>query len=198
MNTLEIKDGQLHIQVHGLHQVFALRSEFSIPLTHITGARRATKEDTEKFALRVFGAALPKVGDVGYFWFPKEGLSYIDAGDSYENVIVVDLQDERLKHLFIEVVGKTPDEAIAMIEQARQVTGLCCENSIAARANLRRRPFSPAARFTFSSIGAAIARARFAPSIKMSSTVSGSFSSCFRRSLASSKVRWKSSSNCIL
>ena len=58
------------------------------------------------------------------------------------------------------------------------------------RCVVAKNAYSPTALRTFSIVGAAAARARFAPSCRMSSSAAGSFASSSRRALNGSKRRW--------
>lgn len=70
MATIELKDGNLVVQIHGWDVVLALRSSLTIPLAHIKGVVAnppdAAYDDVK--GIRLAGGYFPKSFAAGYFW----------------------------------------------------------------------------------------------------------------------------------
>ncbi len=102
-------------EVEGLHQLWALRSRFDIPLTHITGA----EVDPEQVARwwhgwKIAGTAVPGLFAAGTFYYHGE-LVFWDVRDPAATIIV-SLDHERYKKLIIEV--NDPEAVAARLRAA--------------------------------------------------------------------------------
>lgn len=115
MAAIKIEGAELVVQMEGFaEKMMALRSEIRVPLSHVKGARAKPAElldDT--FILRVFGASLTDT-HLGYFWKKGEGLVFLDIHHLREgNIVAIDLEHERMKHLYVEGEHGESAEAIA-------------------------------------------------------------------------------------
>ena len=70
MATIEIKDGNVVIQMHGWDVLLTLRSTLTLPLSEIRTvvARPPDAEFDKLHGLRVAGGYLPRTFATGYFW----------------------------------------------------------------------------------------------------------------------------------
>ncbi len=108
MATIEIQGTDLVVRMTGIgEKLMALTSEIKVPLSHVKGARAKPAElFDDTFILRVFGASLIET-HLGYFWKKGDGLVFIDIHHLKEgNIVAVDLEHERMKHLYVEAEGE--------------------------------------------------------------------------------------------
>jgi hypothetical protein len=70
MATLEIRDTEIVVHIHGWDKLLALRSTLTIPLAHVKGAaaRPADAEYDAMEGARLAGGYWPKAFAAGYFW----------------------------------------------------------------------------------------------------------------------------------
>ncbi|NJP51676.1 hypothetical protein HCJ93_16785 [Streptomyces sp. SBST2-5] len=109
---MTIKDGELVARIQGIRKLGTLKSELSIPLTQVRGARAhrgqalARTQDLGNGRLRRYlGGTFSQDGD-RVFW---------DVADPAK-AIVISLEDDDLKRLYVEV--EEPEKTVQMIEAA--------------------------------------------------------------------------------
>lgn len=70
MATIDLKDENLIVQIHGWDVVLALRSTLTIPLAHIKGVVACPPDAAydDMKGLRLAGGYFPKAFAAGYFW----------------------------------------------------------------------------------------------------------------------------------
>ena len=110
-----IVENKLHLVVEGADKIWALRSQLTIPLIHIT----AVKSDTEiakgwYHGLKAPGTSIPHVLTAGTFY--KEGKRVFWDIHKPEKAVVISLNDERFNELVIEV--ENPDLFVRELQQA--------------------------------------------------------------------------------
>ena len=119
MTNVEIQDDRLVARIQGLDQVLALRSELSIPLTHVRGAAVSPPEVRQRWRnplrLKVLATDLPYVVMAGSFIFLDGEHAFWDVHDP-DRTIVVELDHERFAKLVLEV--EDPQAAVAAINAA--------------------------------------------------------------------------------
>src|ERR1700731_2624989 len=119
MTNVEIQDDRLVARVQGLDQVLALRSELSIPLTHVRGAAVSPPEVRQRWRnplrLKVLATDLPYVVMAGSFIFLDGEHAFWDVHDP-DRTIVVELDHERFARLVLEV--EDPQATAAAITAA--------------------------------------------------------------------------------
>jgi hypothetical protein len=119
MTTVEIQDDRLVARIQGLDQVLALRSELSIPLTHVRGAAVSPPEVRQRWRnplrLKVLATDLPYVVMAGSFIFLDGEHAFWDVHDP-DRTIVVELDHERFAKLVLEV--DDPQATVAAIDAA--------------------------------------------------------------------------------
>jgi len=115
MAHVKIEDGELVVEMDGVFEkMMALRSTIKVPVTHVKAVRARPPElMDETFIARIFGASLIDT-HLGYFWKENDGLVFIDVRRLKDNdIVAVDLQQERLKHLYVECENGTTPELLA-------------------------------------------------------------------------------------
>lgn len=119
MTTVEIQDDQLVARIQGLDQVLALRSELSIPLTHVKGAAVRPPEVRKRWRnplrAHVPGTDMPYVVMAGSFLFLDGEHAFWDVHDPGRTV-VIELDHERFAKLVLEV--EDPQATVAAINAA--------------------------------------------------------------------------------
>jgi hypothetical protein len=119
MTTVEIQDDRLVARIQGLDQVLALRSELSIPLTHVRGAAVSPPEVRQRWRnplrVKVLATDLPYVVMAGSFIFLDGEHAFWDVHDP-DRTIVVELDHERFAKLVLEV--DDPQATVAAIDAA--------------------------------------------------------------------------------
>lgn len=124
MAKVRVSDGHLIVEMEGAGEtLMAMRSEIKLPLAHVKIARVDPPElFDDTFIMRVFGASFIDT-HIGYFWKKGDGMVFCDIHNLHTRgrIIAIDLQDERLKHLYVEPSDQTPDEAAAVINAALQI-----------------------------------------------------------------------------
>jgi hypothetical protein len=75
MASIEIKDRDLVVHIHGWDKLAALRSTLTVPLSEVKGvtARPADARYEEMEGVRVAGGYWPGAFAAGYFWVPGGG-----------------------------------------------------------------------------------------------------------------------------
>jgi hypothetical protein len=115
MVDIRIEDDALIVDVLGVHQIFALKGELRVPLSHVRSARH-DPEHAHRFwhGLKMVGTDIPGVFAAGTFW-SSEGWRFWDVRHP-DNAITIELNDERLAEIIVEV--EDPSAAVATINEA--------------------------------------------------------------------------------
>jgi hypothetical protein len=115
MVTVSISGTSVHFVVEGWDKVWALKSELTIPLTHIH-AVRADPEPARGWwhGLRLPGTDVPGVIIAGSF-YQSEGFVFYDVHNP-ERTVVFDLDHEHYKRLVVEV--EDPTATVAAVNAA--------------------------------------------------------------------------------
>jgi hypothetical protein len=112
MVSIEKQDDHFIFEIKGLHKLWALKSQLSIPAIHIVNAYPATEKDTHFFGLRMPGTQIPGIITAGTY-LVDDGSIFCDIVHP-SKTIVVELQDEHYKKLVIEV--EDPEQAIELLQ----------------------------------------------------------------------------------
>ncbi len=117
--SIELKEGELIVHIHGWDKVRAMRGTLSVPLAHVTGARAHPEEawfdDVIVNSFSGVGVYIPGLLAVGTVDL-ADGRSFFDVHDP-KKAIAIDLQHEHLQHLVVELDDETPEEAVHRIER---------------------------------------------------------------------------------
>lgn len=112
MVTIEKQGDNFVFEIKGLHKLWALKSELTIPTEHIVDAYPNEQNLNWMWALRMPGTHIPGLITAGTY-IQKDGTLFCDVVH-HENSIVVELQDEFYKKLIIEV--QDPKSAIELLK----------------------------------------------------------------------------------
>lgn len=108
MVGISISDGSVVFVVQGMDKLWALKSELSIPLAHIAGARLDTEAARGWWhGLRLPGTQIPGLITAGTFYSHGRRMFY-DVHDP-DNTIVVELNHESYDSLIVEVADPETD-----------------------------------------------------------------------------------------
>ncbi len=123
MTKVEVRADRLVAHVQGLDQVLALKSELTIPLSHVKGANVSPPEVRGRWRnplrIRVPGSDVPYVVMAGSFIFLDGEHAFWDVHDP-DRTVVIELDHERFAKLVLEV--EDPQTTAAAINAA--VAGL--------------------------------------------------------------------------
>ncbi len=123
MTKVEVRADRLVAHVQGLDQVLALKSELTIPLSHVKGANVSPPEVRRRWRnplrIRVPGSDMPYVVMAGSFIFLDGEHAFWDVHDP-DRTVVIELDHERFAKLVLEV--EDPQTTAAAINAA--VAGL--------------------------------------------------------------------------
>lgn len=114
MVRVSIEDNFLILNVIGSHKVYALKSQFKIPISHVRGATHDPGAWDMPTGIRAPGTELPGIFRAGTFYKGGERIFW-DVRQK-EKTVVLELQDEEFARLIIEV--ENPDEVVQLIEGA--------------------------------------------------------------------------------
>ena len=111
MVTIEKKANNFVFEVKGLHKLWALKSEISIPKENIINAYPNQENLNWIIGLKMPGTHIPGLITAGNY-IVKDGTIFCDVTD-HKKSIVVELKDEHFKKLVIEV--EDVEEAINIL-----------------------------------------------------------------------------------
>lgn len=106
MVSVTIEGDVVRFEVEGWDKLWAMKSQLTIPLAHITGAR--SDPDSARgwyHGLKMPGTSLPGVITAGTF-YQSDGAVFFDVHDA-ERAVVIDLDHEKFTRLVIEVDSPT-------------------------------------------------------------------------------------------
>jgi hypothetical protein len=105
-------DGETVVfEVQGLHKLWAFKNRLEVPREDITGARHDPDAAKGWKGLRAPGTHVPGLITSGTYYLEGDRIFW-DVRRA-ENVVVVDLEDQRYKQLVIEV--EDPAAVVAML-----------------------------------------------------------------------------------
>ena len=113
MVEVSIEDKKLVLKIKGIGKVFALKSEFTIPLTNVRGVTADSGVLKMPKGLRAPGTAVPGIFYAGTFY--NDGDKVFWNVRHADKAIVVELEDEDFKRLVVEV--ENPAEIVELIEK---------------------------------------------------------------------------------
>ena len=115
MVEIRIELETLVVDILGSHQIFAMKGEVRVPLSHVKAARH-DPEHADRFwhGLKMIGTDIPGVFAAGTFW-STDGWRFWDVRHA-ENAITIELHDERLAEIIVEV--DDPSWAVELINNA--------------------------------------------------------------------------------
>ena len=114
MATISIDASELTVHVQGLDKLWALKSQLTVPLTHVRGATVDAGIGHEPKGLRGPGAHVPGVIVAGTFHHDGQRVFW-DVHNTAK-AIVIELNDDTYQRLIIEVTD--PRATVEAIEHA--------------------------------------------------------------------------------
>jgi hypothetical protein len=112
MADVTIKDGQLRVELEGMHKVWALKNTISVPVSHIVSASAGPIAEADSpRGIRAPGTHLPGVFAAGT-WHHKGEKVFWDVRDPGK-AVVVELRDESYSRLVLEV--ENPQATVDLI-----------------------------------------------------------------------------------
>ncbi|TAN15526.1 MAG: hypothetical protein EPN37_09435 [Chitinophagaceae bacterium] len=111
MVTIEKKGDHFIFTIKGIHKLWALKSEITIPAAHIINAHPNKENLHIKLGLKMLGTGIPGVMDAGSF-IGKDGIIFCDITND-DKSIVIELQHEHYKKMIIDV--EDPQYAIELL-----------------------------------------------------------------------------------
>jgi hypothetical protein len=115
MVNVTVESDRVAFEVEGMHQLWALRSRFDIPLTHITDVEFDPEQVGRWWhGWKLMGADVPGFFAAGTFYYHSE-LVFWDVREP-EKTIIVSLNHERYKKLILEVAD--PEEVVRRLRAA--------------------------------------------------------------------------------
>jgi hypothetical protein len=113
MVTIEKNNGNFIFTIKGIHKLWALKSELTIPAEHIMDAYPNTNNLHVSLGLRMPGTSVPGLIEAGTF-IGRDGVIFCDITNGSKS-IVIDLQNDHYDKMIIDV--EDPDNAIALLSQ---------------------------------------------------------------------------------
>jgi len=118
--SIELRDGDLIVHIHGWDMLRAMRGSVRVPLAHVTGIRprppEAHFDDVIVDTPLGVGVYVPGDYAVGTLYL-RDGRSFYDVHDP-DKTVAIDLRHEDLTHLVLELDDEAPEEAVRRIERA--------------------------------------------------------------------------------
>ncbi|WP_434154009.1 hypothetical protein [Pseudomonas sp. JZ134] len=111
MVEIEIEGNNVVFTVKGIHKLWALKSQLTIPQSHILAARQDDTVLQSWKGWKAPGTKIPNILTAGTFYLEGEQVFW-DVSHA-ERAIIIDLEDEQYKRLIIEV--EHPEGAIELL-----------------------------------------------------------------------------------
>lgn len=111
MITIEKQKDSFVFVVEGLHKLWALKSQLTIPADNVINAYHDPEAIKGWKGWRAPGTSIPSIITAGTFH--KDGTKVFWDVVNKENCIIVELKDEEYKQLIIEV--ENPAEAMELL-----------------------------------------------------------------------------------
>jgi hypothetical protein len=101
MARVTVENGQLRVELEGMHKIWALRNLITVPLVHVRGATGDPNIVGESKGWRAPGTHIPGVFAAGTFHKDGEKIFW-DVRDAAK-AVVIELRDESFARLVLEV-----------------------------------------------------------------------------------------------
>ncbi len=113
MVKIERRNENFIFTIQGMHKLWALKSELTIPAENILNAYPNTENLNVALGLRLPGTSFPGLIEAGTF-IGRDGIIFCDI-TNHSQSIVVELDHEHYNKLIIDV--EDPGSAIALLTQ---------------------------------------------------------------------------------
>ncbi len=108
------KEGKNFVfEIEGIHKLWALKTQLTIPVSHIVTAYPDTKGIHASLGIRMPGTSVPGLINAGTF-IGSNGVLFCDVTPQSRSIII-ELEDDYYKKLIIDVAD--PDKAIQMLKE---------------------------------------------------------------------------------
>lgn len=114
MVSITQKDNEFHFNIEGLHKLWTLKSELTIPIENVVRAYKDLSELDSWKGWKLPGTHIPGIITAGTFY--KEGDKIFWDVTDKDHTIIIELEDENYHKLIIDV--EHPQETIDMINNA--------------------------------------------------------------------------------
>jgi hypothetical protein len=114
MARVTVENGELRVELEGMHKIWALRNTITVPLVHVRGATIDPDIFSEWKGVRAPGTHIPGVFAAGTFHKDGEKIFW-DVRDA-EKAVVIELQDESFARLVLEV--QDPKATVDLINRS--------------------------------------------------------------------------------
>lgn len=111
MITISRQENNFIFEVNGMHKLWALKSQLTIPAEHILNAHQDSESIKGWRGWKLPGTFIPSIITAGTFY--KDGKKIFWDASNIEKCIIVDLKDEDYNQLIIEV--ENPASSIAIL-----------------------------------------------------------------------------------
>lgn len=101
MVTIQKEENNFTFTIKGIHKLWALKSELTIPATHVITAYPNLENLHVKLGLRMPGTSVPGLIDAGTF-IGRKGIIFCDIVNNAKS-IVIELQHEHYSKMIIDV-----------------------------------------------------------------------------------------------
>ena len=101
MARVTVENGELRVELEGMHKIWALKNSITVPLVHVRGATADANIVGESKGLRAPGTHIPGVFAAGTFHKDGEKIFW-DVRDAAK-AVVIELRDESFARLVLEV-----------------------------------------------------------------------------------------------
>ena len=120
---ISVVDGELAIDLSGVHKMLCLAGRIAVPLRDITAVRAATQSEAKgDMGWRVGGGYFPGWFATGWYTFPgRKGARQWWCAFRDAAVVVIDTDLDRPCRIVVQ--DPEPDRVVAMIESARSRVG---------------------------------------------------------------------------
>ena len=115
MVQITTDNGNLSIEILGIHKVLALKSRLQFPMSSVSSVRIDPQFADKPLGLRAPGTYIPRMITAGTFYHNKKRLFW-DVSNP-DNALVIELEGEKYQILIVEV--EKPGAVAAQIEAAR-------------------------------------------------------------------------------
>jgi len=100
MVEVDVVDGELRVQLQGMHKIWALKNTISVPMAHVVRAAPDTSTDSPH-GVRSPGTHIPGVITAGT-WHHNGEKVFWDVQDPAQ-AVVIELRDESFARLVLQV-----------------------------------------------------------------------------------------------
>lgn len=115
MVHISTDDGNLTLEILGIHKVLALKSRLQFPLSSVSSVRIDPQLADHPLGWKAPGTYIPRLVTAGTFYFEKKRWFW-DVSDP-DNALVIELEGEKYQVLIVEV--EKPGKMAKQIEAAR-------------------------------------------------------------------------------